>query len=364
MRRLAVVVGTRPNYMKVAPLIPELRKSRLNFFAVDLGQHTSPEMRDSHLTLFKIPIRYKRSAGHLTGLEQFRFMVSDLTAILKKENPYAVLVVGDTNSTLAGSVAASACGVSLIHLESGLRSFDESMPEEHNRVITDSLASLLLLTEPSAERNLVAEKCRGKRVYVGNPMIDTLVWGVKKLTEDRPDLFPLTSDPKKVFVTLHRPALVDHDEPLFEILDVLRYVHRQGAAITVTLHPRLAQKVNLGALRPLNGVLPLPYLDVLREIATSAVVVTDSGGIQEETTALGVPCLTVRENTERPSTCTKGTNYLVGIDGEKLEKHLLDALAHAQVEERGRIKCRIKGWDGHAAPRITQALADFERRVL
>jgi UDP-N-acetylglucosamine 2-epimerase (non-hydrolysing) len=269
-----------------------------------------------------------------------------------------VLVVGDVNSTIAATLAAVKLDIPVAHVESGLRSWDRKMPEEINRVLTDSVSDWLFTTEPSAEQNLLREGVPPERIhFVGNVMIDTLLTHRKRARE-LDTLVRLGLEPQAYAVlTLHRPSNVDSAEQLKRLFEVLGRLNKD-LPVVFPIHPRTANAVaeNLGGYRPdLQLIEPLGYLDFLRLMMDAQMVLTDSGGIQEETTALGVPCLTLRDSTERPVTVTEGTNRIVGTDPEAIEAAILelrDRPATGPTPE-GR---RPALWDGHAAERIVDIL--------
>jgi UDP-N-acetylglucosamine 2-epimerase (non-hydrolysing) len=279
--------------------------------------------------------------------------------VVLKHNPDAVLVVGDVNSTLACALVAAKLGVKTIHVEAGLRSFDRTMPEEINRVLTDAISDILFVSEPSGLENLKREGIAATKIhFVGNVMIDTLELHRAKASNSR-ILDDLNVRAKEyAVVTLHRPSNVDQQEVLTGILDALVEI-QQESKVVFPVHPRTRERlVSAGLLQRIenlpNIVLtePLGYLDFLKLMSEAKVVITDSGGIQEETTILGVPCLTVRENTERPVTVTEGTNILVGIDTGRILTGYRDSLTTTRVHNRPKL------WDGKASQRIVQILLD------
>jgi UDP-N-acetylglucosamine 2-epimerase (non-hydrolysing) len=280
--------------------------------------------------------------------------------VVIREKPDLVVVVGDVNSTLACALVATKLGVKLAHVEAGLRSCDRTMPEEINRVVTDSLSDYLFVSEKSGLENLKREGVSSDRVhFVGNVMIDSLIWAGKHVGKSKVlDDLNLTEKEYGV-VTLHRPSNVDSDMSLSEICDILQLVS-ENIKLVYPLHPRtkiMLKKYGLfkklTALNNLRLIDPLGYLDFVRLMKDSRFVLTDSGGIQEETTALGVPCLTIRENTERPITVTQGTNILVGKDKEKIDRCVTNILK-GNVKQ-GRVPAL---WDGRASQRIAGIIRD------
>jgi UDP-N-acetylglucosamine 2-epimerase (non-hydrolysing) len=361
------VVGARPNYMKMAPILrafaarPDLPKAVL----VHTGQHYDVAMNDRLFIDLKLPqpdINLEvGSASHAVQtaevMKRFEPVVDDL-------RPSCVVVVGDVNSTLACSLVATKKGIPVVHVEAGLRSNDRAMPEEINRILTDQISDLLYTTERSAHDNLAREGIASQRGhFVGNVMIDSLhahraaaVSPGKTLGNAGASL-----DLNKGYgvVTMHRPSNVDQPETLSDLLQTLREVSAKLPLICA-LHPRTRgniDKFGLGDLiaGPNFAVLPPQgYLEMLGLMAGAAVVLTDSGGMQEETTALSVPCLTLRENTERPITIDQGTNTLVGRDRASILSAVDEILADGG--KRGRVP---ELWDGHAAERIAAHLASW-----
>jgi UDP-N-acetylglucosamine 2-epimerase (non-hydrolysing) len=358
--RILHVVGARPNFMKAAPVIHALgTHAGIEQRTVHTGQHYDANMAGSFFAQLGLPEPDWRlevgggSHGYQTGTIMMR-----LEPIMAEFRPDLVVVVGDVNSTMAGAVVAAKASVPIAHVEAGLRSFDWSMPEEINRVITDRLASLLLTPSPDADENLQNEGVAADRIhFVGNVMIDTLLrlrsqarWPEM---QRRLDL----ADRGFAVLTLHRPANVDDPARLTMILERLQPVAAR-MPIVFPVHPRTAQRLadpSLAQLtRSLHLVEPLGYLEFLALLDHAACVLTDSGGIQEETTVLGVPCFTLRDNTERPVTVAQGTNTLVGADGGGLPD------AFAVFCETGGKRGRIPDlWDGQAGARICRVITRF-----
>ncbi|HEX9598335.1 MAG TPA: UDP-N-acetylglucosamine 2-epimerase (non-hydrolyzing) [Gaiellaceae bacterium] len=342
-RPLAVhVVGARPNYMKVAPVYDALDGlGNVEQRLVHTGQHYDALMKDVFFAELPLPrphveLDAQTTEDALTGLER----------VFRELQPELVVVAGDVNSTLAGAVAASKCGITVCHIESGLRSGDWSMPEERNRVITDHLSTLLLTHSDDADKNLVAEGLTDRISFVGNTMIDTLranedaALGLEAWRE-----FGLEPG-GYVLVTLHRPSLVDHADLLARTVAALDDV-AESLPVIFPVHPRTGR--NLGGSTRILLTEPLPYRQFLSLEAKAAAVVTDSGGIQEETTALRIPCFTLRQNTERPITIELGTNTLLGLEPERLRElpTLLAEPKHGQIPPL---------WDGHAGERAAEAV--------
>ncbi len=356
--RVLSVVGTRPNFMKIAPIARALarRPDRFDHVLVHTGQHYDDPMSQVFLDELGVgePDRFL-GVGSGSHAQQVARVLETLEPVLLDENPDVVLVPGDVNSTLGASLVAAKLGISLGHVEAGLRSFDRTMPEEVNRIVADSLSDLLFIHSPEARENLVREGRAELAIHdVGNTMIDTLVAMRGAIEAARaPERHGLEPG-SYVLVTLHRPALVDG--PLLrEALSALADLARE-LPVVFPAHPRTraameAQKVGAGA-RDLSVLEPLGYLDFLSLLAGARAALTDSGGIQEETTFLGIPCFTLRDNTERPITVEMGTNTLLGLRPERI-REIPDLLARA-VE---RPKAVLPGWDGFAAERIADVLA-------
>lgn len=363
------VVGARPNFMKVAPIIRAMEEypGKFTQLLVHTGQHydnTMSELFFHDLELPRPDVNLEVGSG--SHAWQTAQVMLRLEPVLLEHRPDLVVVVGDVNSTLASALVCSKLGVKVAHVEAGLRSFDRTMPEEVNRVVTDQIADLLFTTEESANENLLLEGIPPKRIYfVGNVMIDTLVRLLPK-AENRPILRELglmkdnqlSSVSRYMVVTLHRPANVDNPETLREILAALSEISRDVPVI-FPIHPRTRQRIADIRLdttdvsyRLLN---PLGYLDFLALLRHATLVLTDSGGVQDETTYLGVPCLTARPNTERPVTISHGTNRLVKSDRCSLIKASLSILNSTSQPLFGRSIPKL--WDGAAAKRIVQILA-------
>jgi UDP-N-acetylglucosamine 2-epimerase (non-hydrolysing) len=359
MRDLILVVGARPNFMKVAPLYAALAKRPGAFRPrlVHTGQHYDQQMSDVFFEQLGLPAPDAYlgigtgAHGQQTGriLEAFEKYLFELA-----ERPAGVVVVGDVNSTMACALASVKLQIPVAHLEAGLRSFDRSMPEEINRLVTDAVSDLLLVSEPSGEANLLHEGVPAEKIrYVGNVMIDSLVRELPAAQALEAANRLGVSSNEYILVTLHRPANVDNPERLRALVDMLRNIARR-LPVLFPVHPRTRQRL---AELPLEegagiGLLePLPYREMLSLQASARIVITDSGGIQEETSFLGIPCLTLRPNTERPVTVTMGTNTLVPGDPRDIEP-LVDAILAGQYN-KGR---PIPGWDGHTGDRVIDLL--------
>jgi UDP-N-acetylglucosamine 2-epimerase (non-hydrolysing) len=368
--RIACIVGARPNFMKMAPLIrafgetPGLPGSVL----VHTGQHYDVAMNDRLFRDLELPAPdLNLEVGSGTHAIQTAEVMRRIEPVLDDLAPACVVVVGDVNSTLAVSLVAAKRSIPVVHVEAGLRSYDRSMPEEINRVLTDQLADLLYTTERAAADNLAREGVSRERVhFVGNVMIDSLLRHVARAippeqTVARAGLSPAIAKSATGFavVTLHRPSNVDDAQSLGEALAILEGVAKHMPVIWPA-HPRtLASIERFGlasrASTPRIALLPPQgYLEMLGLMANAKVVLTDSGGVQEETTALSIPCLTMRDNTERPITVEQGTNTVVGRDRGRVDAAIREIVAGGG--KRGR---RPELWDGRAAPRIARHLAGW-----
>jgi UDP-N-acetylglucosamine 2-epimerase (non-hydrolysing) len=350
--RILHVVGARPNFMKLAPVYVALKGPDIEQFLVHTGQHYSSNLSDVFFTELGIPSPdVNLGVGSGSHAQQTARTMERLENVLESRKPDLVLVYGDVNSTVAAALVCAKALVPLGHVEAGLRSFDRTMPEEINRLLTDQLASLLFTPSTEGDYNLLREGVPQSKIFrVGNVMIDTLV---RLLVHARkPSGFELP--PIYVLVTLHRPSNVDEREWLNSLLEALSEISRE-LPVVFPIHPRTRLRIQEFGLKVADGSLlltePLPYLEFLYLQKNAAAVVTDSGGVQEETTYLGTPCLTIRDNTERPVTVEVGTNTLVGRNCHELVSKIREILA-------GRYK---KGslpelWDGLAAVRIAQVI--------
>ena len=363
--KILSVVGARPNFVKIAPLMREMaERPSITRILVHTGQHYDARMSDGFFEALGIPAPdVNLGVGSGSHSQQTAEVMKRLEPVLESVRPDVVLVVGDVNSTLAAALVAAKLGIRVAHVEAGLRSFDRSMPEEINRLLTDAIADDLFATEESAVMNLAREGVPSERVhFVGNVMIDALRltrgrWTTSTVFRD----LGLQPGQRYGAVTLHRPANVDDPRRLREIVGALREVAAELPLI-FPVHPRArtrlaAENVTwLGPSEPVppRGLVctePLGYLDFVALVSRAAVVLTDSGGIQEETTLLGVPCLTLRENTERPVTVTQGTNRVIGVLPGRIVQEGLRALAHPPTPQPP-----PPFWDGYAARRIVDVL--------
>ena len=364
MLRIVNVVGARPNFMKIAPVIEEMRRrpTRIEPFLVHTGQHYDESMSDSFFEDLQIPrpdINLEVGSGSHSE-QTARIMIAFEEVLLSHPADWAV-VVGDVNSTMAAAIVAAKHTVRVAHIEAGLRSFDRTMPEEINRVVTDALADLLLTPSRDANDNLIREGVAPEKIrLVGNVMIDTLYRNLERARRSTV-LDKLRLSPRQYCaMTLHRPSNVDDKTTVSGILDALEAIGEKFP-IAFPIHPRTLHRLTefglldrVRAQRSLILTEPLGYLDFLYLYSNSRLMLTDSGGVQEETTVLGIPCLTLRKNTERPITVTEGTNRVVGSDPEIIEREALAAL------ERPVTPPRIPElWDGNTATRIVDAIEDL-----
>ncbi len=349
------VVGARPNFMKAAPVYRALGSKGHKQTLVHTGQHYDALMSDVFFKALEIPNPDESlNAGSGTHAQQTATIMSRFEPIVLAHSPDIVLVYGDVNSTVAAALVCSKLGIRVGHVESGLRSFDRTMPEEINRLVTDQLADILFTPSTDGNENLAREGIAKEKVFlVGNVMIDTLIRFLPKADEIFPQLKAELSLDSFGLITLHRPSNVDDEAiflPMLQTLDSLS----ETLHLIFPVHPRTRQKwsAQLEQCNPnLRAIEPLGYLEFLALQKNARVVITDSGGIQEETTYLGTPCLTLRENTERPITVTLGTNVLIGRDWELLRKEFHKALSGGR-KQTGRIPL----WDGKASERIAEIL--------
>ena len=351
------VVGARPNFMKVAPIVREMngRPGRFQQILVHTGQHYDENMSRAFFDDLELPKPdVQLGIGSGSHAEQTGRMLPALEGEIVRCAPQLVIVVGDVNSTLAAALVCAKLGVPVAHVEAGLRSFDRSMPEEINRVLTDQVSDLLFTTEPSAERNLRREGIAPAKIhFVGNVMIDSLVSALPK-AQRRDVRRQLGIEAGRYAVlTLHRPSNVDDTATLDDILQALEAVSER-MPVVFPVHPRtrkrLAERAHRG--QALRLIEPLGYLDFLKLLADCRFVLTDSGGVQEETTYLGVPCLTLRPSTERPITVELGTNRLVASNRRAIEAAVTTVLA----SEPGTSHVKPPLWDGSSARRIVDIL--------
>ena len=366
------VVGARPNFMKIAPVIRAMKGASppLPARLVHTGQHYDAEMNGQHFQALGIPDPdINLGVGSASHAVQTAEIMRRFEPVLDRERPAAVLVVGDVNSTLACALVAVKKGVAVIHVEAGLRSFDRAMPEEINRVLTDQISDLLFTTENSARENLLREGIPESRIhFVGNVMIDTLRYSLKDAVPAARTLgrHGAPADWARrgfAVLTLHRPSNVDEPGTLRALLGAIREISRR-LPVAFPVHPRTRAMIGqhgLGSVLEAGTLLMLPplgYLETLGLMQAAKLVLTDSGGIQEETTALGVPCVTLRENTERPITVEQGTNTVVGNGPARVLAAVDDILRTG-----GKAGRMPELWDGRASQRIAAVLREWLDRA-
>ncbi|MFA5070045.1 MAG: UDP-N-acetylglucosamine 2-epimerase (non-hydrolyzing) [Patescibacteria group bacterium] len=364
--KITSIVGARPNFMKIAPLTREFARLKIiEHLLIHTGQHYDREMSGN---FFKdLGIRtpdFNLNVGSGSHAVQTANIMIELEKIFIQEKPNLIVVVGDVNSTVAASLTASKLHIPIAHVEAGLRSYDRDMPEEINRIITDQLSDFLFTTEPEAKNNLIKEGIKASKIFfVGNIMIDTLIYNLKKAKKLSPlKKYGLDLNKYSV-VTLHRPGNVDNKKTLTNILGAFSVIQKD-IPIVWPVHPRTKNMIKKFKLTPLlkkqkNIYLlpPISYLEFLSLMANAKFVMTDSGGIQEETTALKIPCLTIRENTERPITITQGTNVLAGIKMDNIVKQ-----SQKITKNRGKRGKIPHYWDGKTAGRITEIIINAMKK--
>lgn len=347
------VVGARPNFMKAAPVVNALKALGAHQQIVHTGQHYDVAMSEIFFEQLGLPEPdVNLGVGSGSHAQQTAQLLIGLEEQLTSQRPGALVVYGDINSTLAAALVASKLEIPLAHVEAGLRSFDDTMPEEINRRVTDQLSGLLLVTSPEGMGHLAREGCAAERMrFVGNPMIDTLLANLNRFDSERVRARVEVSGDYGV-VTLHRPSNVDDPRRARELVNLLGDVSTE-LALVFPVHPRGRRQLDDAGLSQLDAVRvvdPLGYVDFLSLVRGSRLVLTDSGGLQEETTVLGIPCLTLRPNTERPITISHGTNQLVDLGTARA--------AFASVLE-GTVGAPADApplWDGRAGPRIAREL--------
>lgn len=363
-RKVVLVAGARPNFMKIAPIHRALREhDDIELTLVHTGQHYDRAMSELFFEQLGIPAPdINLDVGSGSHAVQTAEIMRRFETVVLERRPDLVVVVGDVNSTAACSmVAKKIAGVGLAHVEAGLRSFDRGMPEEINRLVTDALSDLLFTSEPSGGRNLAAEGVPGACVhFVGNVMIDTLRTHLERARATG-TIASLALEPRGyALMTLHRPANVDRLETFAPLMDAIAEIAAE-LPVVFPAHPRTRpalarwQDARGGAVPGLRVIDPLGYLEFLDLTAHARLVLTDSGGVQEETTVLGIPCLTMRPNTERPVTVDEGTNVLVGNDPEALRRE-----ARAILDGRAKAGRVPDGWDGNAALRIAALVRSWD----
>ena len=360
MVKIVNVVGTRPNFIKIAPLVKEMGKHKeISQVLVHTGQHYDNCMSKSFFDDLEIPKPdINLGVGSASDITQTARIMLEFEKVLVKEKPDLVVVVGDVNSTFAAAITAKKCGIKVAHVEAGLRSFDMEMPEEVNRILTDHVSDLLFTTEKSGNKNLADEGVGNDKVhFVGNVMIDTLLQHKEKAKKSKILSELKLKKDNYCVLTLHRPGNVDDKKSLGRILDILHSISK-SIKIVFPIHPRTLKNLKrhsfFSSLKNNKNLVlaePLGYLDFLCLMSNSRFMITDSGGIQEETTILGIPCITLRDNTERPVTAEQGTNVIVSTNKNKVIAASIKIMNGAEIN--GRVP---KLWDGKAAERIVGIL--------
>jgi UDP-N-acetylglucosamine 2-epimerase (non-hydrolysing) len=358
-KKILILVGTRPNFIKITRFKDVFPEDSFEIKIVHTGQHFDSNMADIFFKELNIYPDYFLNINPASPNTQIAEIISKMEELINKEfYPDLIIVPGDVNSTLAGAITANKMGIKLAHLEAGLRSFDRTMPEEINRIIVDEISDYCFVTEPSGLKNLKLENKTSTIFNVGNTMIDTIVKFSSEIDKSNIVTRLNIIDPY-VLITIHRPANVDNEEGLLKIIELLNYLSLKYN-IVFPIHPRTLNKLkdlNLFAeFSKIKGLVltdPLGYFDFQKLIKSSQFVLTDSGGIQEETTFYQKPCLTLRKNTERPITCEIGTNKLVDFDVDKL-KHEIQLISTGEFK-KGKIP---EYWDGFATERIYDAIKE------
>jgi UDP-N-acetylglucosamine 2-epimerase (non-hydrolysing) len=366
MLKILNIVGARPNFMKIAPIVREMKRRETDFLPllVHTGQHYDAAMSDSFFTDLGIPAPdFHLEVGSASHAVQTAKIMMAFEPIVLQEKPDWVLVVGDVNSTIACALVCAKLGVRVAHVEAGLRSRDRTMPEEINRILTDSISDLLLTTSEDADENLKQEGIGAEKIkFVGNVMIDSLFYNLEKSKELKVRENLDLSGKDYAVLTLHRPSNVDDEKTFAGLLEALIAVSEK-IPIIFPAHPRTKNNIEKFGFSErieksnVKLIEPLGYLDFMNLYSAAKLVLTDSGGLQEETTALSIPCLTLRENTERPITISDGTNILVGTNPEKIRQAAFEVLSRAQSLDK-----KIPPlWDGRAAERICEAILDISK---
>lgn len=365
MHTIHLIAGARPNFMKIAPLIRAMdqRKEAIRYSIVHTGQHYDHAMSEVFFRELGIPQPdHHLGCGGGSHAEQTARILVSYERLCLASRPDTVVVVGDVNSTLACSIVAKKLHIRVAHVEAGLRSGDRRMPEEINRLVTDAISDLFFVTEPSGVKHLRREGRPDAAIYhVGNLMVDNLVYQRALLERGgfQEGYSPAykAAHPRYGVVTLHRPSNVDDPATLRRLMSVLTQISDE-LPLAFTVHPRTRQNMDKYAIHPGSGVTllePMGYSDFLNLWKDATIVLTDSGGLQEETTALGVPCITLREHTERPITIEAGTNVIAGTDPT-----IIAAEARKILDGHGKVGRCPALWDGHAAERIISILCESQ----
>jgi UDP-N-acetylglucosamine 2-epimerase (non-hydrolysing) len=370
MLKLIIIAGARPNFMKIAPIVAagKRRSAEFQMTVVHTGQHYDAAMSDAFFRDLELPPPdVYLGVGSGSHAVQTAAVIQAFEPVVLKEKPDWVVVVGDVNSTLACALVCAKLNIKVAHVEAGLRSRDRSMPEEINRLLTDQIADLLLTPSRDADANLRAEGIPDARIkFVGNIMIDSLLNQLERARQSHILETLGLAKHNYAVLTLHRPSNVDEQQAFVRILDALAAI-AERLPIVFPVHPRtrkMIDELGLGprvkAISNLQLIGPIGYLDFLHTMSCARLVLTDSGGIQEETTVLGIPCITLRDNTERPITVEVGTNTIVGTDPTKIVAAANRALDNPAANSTPSVP---EFWDGHAAERILDALLAAHKKV-
>ncbi len=349
VNKIAIIAGARPNFMKIAPLCNQLRKNGVEYFLVNTGQHFDERMALQFFKEFDVRPDFTLEPSRDSVVKQVSDIMIGLEEIFESEKPSLVIVVGDVNSTLAAALVANKMNIRLAHIEAGLRSYNRKMPEEFNRIVVDSISDILFVTSEDGVSNLNKEGISKNVFFVGNIMIDTLKTFLSDIDSTNEDFY---------FCTLHRAENVD-DKVIFSgILDALEVISKDKK-IYMPLHPRTEKMAKqFGLTERLHRIFsitePLSYRGSLFYQKNARVVFTDSGGVQEETSFLGTPCITLRTETERPITVEKGTNTIGGVTRDSI-------LEAYRSKERKNIKTEIPLWDGEASKRIIEIIKKYDQ---
>lgn len=366
MKKVVSVVGARPNFMKIAPIDRAFKayKDEIEHIIVHTGQHYDYQMSEAFFQDLQMPNpEYFLGVGSGSHAEQTAKVMTEFENVCQKVKPDLVIVPGDVNSTMAAAITTKKLNLPLAHIEAGLRSGDRTMPEEINRIVTDVIADLLFVTEKSGYENLLSEGVSPDKIhFVGNTMIDSLVYALDKLHKSTILQNLQLIDKGYVLITLHRPTNVDSPEMLKMFFDIFNYISNKKK-IVFPVHPRTRKNITDFGLDEVisqnnNLILtdPLGYIDFINLLKNSSLVITDSGGIQEESTFLGVPCITTRTTTERPITVEIGTNVLVQPEKETILKAIYETLDNKHKPHQ-----IPKLWDGKASKRIVEIIYNYLR---
>jgi len=358
---ICIILGTRPEIIKMSPIIRECNNRNLNYLILHTGQHYTYEMDKLFFSELNLPsAQYNLDVGSGSHGEQTGKMLIQLEKVLIKEKPEVVLVEGDTNTVTAGALAASKLGIKVGHVEAGLRSYDRSMPEELNRIIADHISDYLFAPTQKSKETLLRENIPEKKIYVtGNTIVDAVIQNLK--LKDKKSILEKWKLEKEnyILLTMHRQENVDNKNKLDNIIDGLRLIYEDsGCPILFPIHPRTKKRLHefglwekINSLEGINIIEPIGFLDLLVLENCAKLVITDSGGLQEESCILQTPCITIRENTERPETIEVGANFLVGTNPERM------------LEGSRKMMSKHRNWDnpfgdGHAGKRIVEIILD------